>query len=229
MKPHIVYKITIKSTNKCYIGYTNQTLQQRLHKHLLNSSLGVKTKFYNAIRKYGPENITAELLFETPDKLEALNKEMEFIKIYNTFKNGYNSNLGGSGGNIVGLFKGIKKIQYRLKLQRRSAGINNANSYKVSNEEILELAVTYFKQTQKAPQNCSSWKNFCREKNIPAYYQSKFRFNGRGITGLKEELRRILTERNIKWSEKQFERDYSCLEFRNKVSQTLKNKNYDQN
>lgn len=227
MNPHIVYKITIKSTDKCYIGYTNQTLQQRIHKHLLNASLGIKTKFYNAIRKYGPENVTAELLFKTFDKSEALNKEIEYIKTLNTFKNGYNSNLGGSGGNIVGLFDEARKLEYKLKLQKIHKGLNNANAYKVSNEEILEHAVDYFIINQKSPQNCLSWKNFCKEKNIPAYYQSKFRFNGQGIVGLQEALKKILTDRNIDWSEKQFKRDYRDLEFRNKVSNTLKNKNYD--
>jgi len=54
------------------------------------------TKFYRAIRKYGENNFYIELLETTT--IDNLNeREKYWISYYNSYKNGYNSTLGGDG------------------------------------------------------------------------------------------------------------------------------------
>ena len=97
MKKYIIYKHTNIINGKCYIGQTCQAMQER-------SALGSKyknngqKKFYNAIKKYGWGNFTHEVIEDNiPNLEEALLKESYYIKLYDSFKNGYNSNEGGLG------------------------------------------------------------------------------------------------------------------------------------
>ena len=95
-----VYKFTSPS-GKSYIGITNN-LRRRIAEHKRLSKT-LKKAFYNAINKYGFDNFTFEILeeYNIKDKDKLLSKlnemEMYYIDKYDTFKNGYNSTLGGDG------------------------------------------------------------------------------------------------------------------------------------
>lgn len=98
----IIYKATFPN-GKSYIGQTTQSLKARKkkHKYDYNSKNNV---FYRAIRKYGWENIIWEVI-DTADKLDVLDeREIYWIKYYNTYihwknANGYNMTTGGHGVN----------------------------------------------------------------------------------------------------------------------------------
>ena len=94
-----IYKFTNKINKKCYIGQSVDIYRRFLsHK---NSSFNKKTKDYNsqfhqAIRKYGWDNFDFEILIKDVRK-EDLNKlEQYYIKLYDSYKNGYNATIGGS-------------------------------------------------------------------------------------------------------------------------------------
>lgn len=90
-----IYKITNIINNKCYIGQTTRSIQERWEEHLLR--LKNNNKFYNAIKFYGVENFTVSQIEECSDEL--LNeREIFWIKFYNSYENGYNSTGGGEGG-----------------------------------------------------------------------------------------------------------------------------------
>jgi hypothetical protein len=55
----------------------------------------------NAIKKYGFECITWEILFESSNADEICEKEKIFIKNYNSIENGYNISSGGDGGDTI--------------------------------------------------------------------------------------------------------------------------------
>lgn len=99
-----VYIIKSLINEKVYIGFTKHTLKHRLSTHFRNSKKKsmVNNKFANAIIKYGRDNFIIDLLFECENKKEALDKEIFFIKKYNSYTNGYNSTLGGEVGVITG-------------------------------------------------------------------------------------------------------------------------------
>lgn len=95
MNTYIVYKHTCPN-GKCYIGITGQKPNYRWGR-----GSGYNTQvFGRAIKKYGWDNITHEILCEGLTLEEAHTKEIEFIAKYQSCdKNyGYNCNLGGEGG-----------------------------------------------------------------------------------------------------------------------------------
>lgn len=101
----LVYKYTCPE-GKCYIGQTyNEKSRKSQHK---NETIKDKTKFAQALQKFGYENFKYEIIIKfkpTPDitKLKrVLNKlERRYIKIYNSDIDGYNITKGGEG--VLGL------------------------------------------------------------------------------------------------------------------------------
>ena len=87
---------TNRSNGKEYVGQTTRSLNVRRNEHIseaINSKHNLH--FYNAIRKYGPVNFDWEIL-HTCNNIDDLNKlEIYYIKLYDTFNNGYNLTLGG--------------------------------------------------------------------------------------------------------------------------------------
>lgn len=95
-----IYKFQNKINGKVYIGQSIQ-LEQRYKSHLNNHNnenlKDYQTKFYRALRKYGFDNFSYEILelSENFTKEELNEKEEYWISYYDSFKNGYNSNNGG--------------------------------------------------------------------------------------------------------------------------------------
>lgn len=91
-----IYKLVNQQTGKCYIGYT-QDLPKRMNDHK-GSSVKKRNKLYNAVRKYGWDSFLCELVYQSLDGHHCLNvMEPHFIREFDTYKNGYNSTLGGEG------------------------------------------------------------------------------------------------------------------------------------
>ena len=95
----IIYKATNKINGKMHIGRTIKSLFERTRGHIsksLNNSDG-NIYFHNAIKKHGPENFEWKIIAKC-NSLEELNAaEIEMIKKYDTFENGYNLTKGGEG------------------------------------------------------------------------------------------------------------------------------------
>ena len=97
-----IYKITNNLNNKKYIGQS-RNIEKRFNKHRSESfnknSSHYEYPLYRAIRKYGIENFSFEIIEEC--KIEELNEKEEFwIKYYDSFFNGYNQTLGGDGSGL---------------------------------------------------------------------------------------------------------------------------------
>ena len=58
---------------------------------------------YCAMRKYGLENFTFELIEEINDYSISGEREKFFIQLYNSYHNGYNETLGGDGASYLNL------------------------------------------------------------------------------------------------------------------------------
>lgn len=94
-----IYKYTNKTNNKSYIGQSIK-LEERKKEHeryYLNPKHNCyKTKFYCALRKYGLENFTYEILEQGEYSEQELNElEIYYINYFDTYYNDYNSTLGG--------------------------------------------------------------------------------------------------------------------------------------
>lgn len=90
---YLVYKHTCPN-GKIYVGITSMIPTLRWNN---GKGYSGNEHFYNAILKYGWDNIKHEILFENLTKEEACQKEIELIAKYKSSdrKFGYNKSLGG--------------------------------------------------------------------------------------------------------------------------------------
>lgn len=93
-KIYKIYKATNKITNKIYIGVTRRPLHKRIADHIRQSKKPIY-KFHRAINKYGVDSFLFEIISENLLSEEAMLKEIECIKLYDSYNNGYNSTIGG--------------------------------------------------------------------------------------------------------------------------------------
>lgn len=96
MSNYTVYK-HISPSNKVYIGITSQKPEQRW-----KNGHGYKGQvFYNAISKYGWDNIEHIIVAKGLSENEAKWLEIELIRIYDSTNRdkGYNITMGGEGAN----------------------------------------------------------------------------------------------------------------------------------
>lgn len=90
----VIYKVTNLINKKVYIGQTID-LEQRKRNHKSESynqkSSGYKYAFHSAIRKYGWDNFTWEILEETTDDLDEMNNREQYCcSLLNNINVGYN-------------------------------------------------------------------------------------------------------------------------------------------
>ena len=93
-----IYKYENLVNHKVYIGQTTDLVnRQSSHR---SKSATVRSKFYNAVRKYGWDKFSFCILATIeaePDKITNLldTLEIEYISQYNSYYKGYNSTFGG--------------------------------------------------------------------------------------------------------------------------------------
>jgi len=93
-----IYKITNTINGKIYVGQTVMTLSKRFGCHVRSSKrTNSSTAIHNAIRKYGSEAFSIELIKECSSVDQLNDAERYWIDRLNTLApNGYNIELGGS-------------------------------------------------------------------------------------------------------------------------------------
>lgn len=97
-----IYRFINNKNGKQYIGQSHNLMARyKAHKNAANSNTNYKTDvlLYRAMRKYGFDNFTYEIIIDddtlTDDELNQL--EQYYIEFYNTcMPNGYNMNYGGN-------------------------------------------------------------------------------------------------------------------------------------
>lgn len=120
----LVYKITNTINGKLYFGVTKCSLQKRWNEHK-HSSLRNKKKTHLclAIKKYGIDNFTIELVKNCLSDIEMYNLEIEYIKTNRTNERefGYNNSKGGeksSFGKTLTDETKLKISEYQTKRER---------------------------------------------------------------------------------------------------------------
>lgn len=98
-----IYQIINKSNNKRYIGKTND-IERRLKRHYidLKNNNHHSIELQRAFNKYGKDNFEIKYdVFEKITQEQLAQKEMEYIKKYDSYQNGYNETLGGQGHSTI--------------------------------------------------------------------------------------------------------------------------------
>lgn len=128
MDIYICYKITNTVNDKVYIGQTKQTLESRWKQHIgyatwnLTSDNNIKA-LHRAIKKYGAESFTIEMIGTATTAAEIHLMEQYFIDYYQSHcstNKGYNMTIGG-GGTIGYIFTESDK----LKMSQSHIGKSN--------------------------------------------------------------------------------------------------------
>lgn len=134
MSNYIVYKAENTVTGEVYFGATSKSLIERKNDHLQKSSKGSDGFFHQAIRTYGSDSFVWTEVDSASSINELAEKETEYIYMYDSFQNGYNSDKGG----------GFKKTVYQYNVETgelvnsyddlvSAANAVNANKRSVSN------------------------------------------------------------------------------------------------
>jgi len=87
----LIYKVINKINGKVYIGQTTQGLEKRMKQHLYCVKKGHSSLvLYRAIRKYGQENFSWDIIDYCDSGEELSLQEMYYIKKYKSVEKGYN-------------------------------------------------------------------------------------------------------------------------------------------
>lgn len=151
-----IYKITNLVNGKVYIGQSTN-IKKRFTKHrntAFNPNyLEYDYPLYRAMRKYGIENFSFEVLEECNEE-ELNEKETYYIAKYDSRKNGYNQDEGGYGGshNHKLTSDDISAIILRLKTTRDNTKAI-ANDFDVGPTTIhyINTGETYHRDTEQYP------------------------------------------------------------------------------
>ena len=98
-----IYQIKCLVTKKCYIGWCKSFyVRKKTHLQHLTRNNHHSQKLQRAWNKYGSNNFIFEIIETDVNQNIILQKEIEYIKKFNSYKKGYNCTPGGEG--IVGRF-----------------------------------------------------------------------------------------------------------------------------
>lgn len=200
----IIYRL-ISPSNKSYIGQTVGSVESRFKGHIyawnkfirdIDDCLITTPRncpiLYRAFSKYPPENWTYEVLFESDNQSSIDQKEIFYIKEFDTMNNGYNVLPGGYSGRAgtksnelhkrnIGksrrkYFQSEKGKLWKQQLSESLIG-NDFGKYKAQN-----WIVTNDKNISFSVLNLKTW---CKENDLPywALIKSSILNNGYNYKG----------------------------------------------
>ena len=124
-----IYKITNDINKKVYIGKTESSLAKRFAEHCKDSQKREEEQrpLYNAMRKYGVEHFSIELIEECDIEMDSM-REQYWIGFYKGYTDGYNATLGGDGKayinreEILDLWSSGKSLKEIVEIVKHDAG-----------------------------------------------------------------------------------------------------------
>lgn len=153
-KKGIVYAVTNKETKKIYVGLTTKSLEERKKDHIKKSEKGKSYEFQHAIATHGAEAFKWQQV-DTANSIDELaQKEKEYILIYNSKEEGYNSDEGGgiqktvyqydiSTGKVVEKFSNLTDAAAVINLNKQDLSKVCLSVNKVSNGFVWSYSSTF--------------------------------------------------------------------------------------
>ena len=193
---HYIYKYTNKTNGKHYIGQTND-LRKRYNCHKSEAfnpkAKGYYLPFHCAIRKYGMENFSYDVLEEIADGESQDfidNREIHFIEYYHSLvsENGYNLTIGGGGCPKRPLTYEEKLQSSRLFTGKEIQDIQNRLMNDEEYDDIEKIYSPKLKRTFLV--NINTGNNFYNpEFDYPLKKNAKSRFSQKEIRAIKNKIK----------------------------------------
>ena len=152
-----IYKITNIQNNKVYIGQSIRPIEQRFKRHI-NDALNNKldTHFARAIRKYGKENFSLEIIDTAQSQDELNKKERYWIQYYNSVEEGYNETdaISKCGGNTYQSKTEEEMEVIKEKIRQTKIGAKNPMARKIKRLNIKTNEMDIFDTVISCAQAC---------------------------------------------------------------------------
>jgi group I intron endonuclease len=171
-KIFVIYKITNKINGKCYIGFSSN-ITHRLKSHIKAAKEGKGFTFHKALRNYGIENFTWEIVEQSENGFQLLSeREPFYIKFYHSHisENGYNVTYGGENERFSKYLNKIYENQ------------NNNPCPKCSNPMERKKHPKGWKPKPGQPYYFSYW-DYCKNCRFIKHYESAKRFLNQSSLG----------------------------------------------
>ena len=139
----------ISPSDKVYIGITGQYPPE---KRWLNGRGYKNSYFYNAIQKYGWDNIRHEILYTGLTKEEAEEKEIELIAKYQSNNRQFGYNIS-NGGNTTGTMSQETKDKISIANIGNQYGIGHEVSYDARNRISKSKIGNQYGKGKKMPEH----------------------------------------------------------------------------
>lgn len=180
-----IYKITNIENNHAYIGQSVNIYERwKKHRSIGNnySKENSKIPLYAAMYKYGMEKFNFEILEECSSNKEELNKKEEYyIKLYNTYYNGYNQTKGGDDQEHLNklTLEQVNEIKELLKNSSMSEE-NIGKKYGISLISVSNISIGKYWHDDNINypiRKIESKKFYCKEcgKELSNYQESKIK------------------------------------------------------
>lgn len=184
-----IYRFINIVNNKSYIGQS-VNIKRRLQDHKKRYQY-VDNKFYRALRKYGFENFSFEIVELC--KFEELNeKEIFYIQYYDAYYNGYNSTLGGSNGTLMVLTEeGLQSLIHDLKeTQLDYQSLNDKYGISIQNISLINQGKVNIRPNENYP--LRKIPNRAKNRRDPKSMTGKLNINAKAVTGINTKTQEVI-------------------------------------
>lgn len=175
---YYIYKIQNKKNGKIYIGLTNNIVRRKTrHFTDLRCNRHDNSFLQKEFNIYGEENFSFSVEYEGDiDYKEISDKEKEYIKKYDSYRNGYNQNEGGNFGPSNGgshltqsdVFNILSALEFCSRPGGVLSKIYDISLTTVSRIKKGENHIQYKEEYNKLPieERKKIYKNFCDSTNF---------------------------------------------------------------
>jgi group I intron endonuclease len=190
----LIYKISNTINNKVYIGRTCFSIETRFKQHVIEANGGCNYKLHAAMRKYGIDKFSIEIIDIATSIEELKLLETKWIQQENSFVNGYNATdkQGGISSHTTEAKQKMRLAKLGKPLsEKHKQALSKAIKGRVHSDTTRALwsknksGKTLHENTQKAKMDalCLTWKittpsgavviiinlaKYCRDNNLHA-------------------------------------------------------------
>lgn len=135
-----VYKLTNKVTGLAYVGATTRTGQRRLYEISKSQAKAKSSLIIPAVIEYGIEAFEVEVLYRAKSKEDLFEQERQYIQWFDTIRNGYNIQTGGTGNTEQFQWRSSRKKHADALRGKKRAPFSEKTKLKMKLAAIIRAA-----------------------------------------------------------------------------------------